>query len=359
VNLSVSAAPKQRLVVLDSLRFVAAAAVLIQHGVEQQGAIGQRIVGTLSPGVFGVVLFFLISGFVIPLSAGRQFVLGDFAIRRLLRIFPLVLVTLAAVFVLSRLTDWAAFDAARAASARDWAANIALVQDYVGSLPIHGVTWTLSLELVWYGLFALMLRWRGADFAQPLLIAFPVVLLTAAAMSLAIHHRIPLARPGMIYAAVIGCRAYAFQAGRLAGRKLAIEALIFMLVMTACNVISFGHFVHPSITMWQAVIPWLLATLFFLLVIGIPQVRRSRLFDNRLLPWLGAMSFSIYLLHPIALAAAEAAVSATWRLPLGLALTLALSFLGYRLIELPAVALSKRLTTRHLRRDAIHATAPV
>jgi peptidoglycan/LPS O-acetylase OafA/YrhL len=336
--------PQQRLVALDSLRFIAAAAVLFQHGVEQQGAIGQEIVALLSPGVFGVVLFFLISGFVIPLSAGRRFDVKSFAIRRVLRIYPLVLVAFATVALLARLTDWPAFDIARAAHPRDWIANLLLVQDYVGAQPIHGVTWTLSLELVWYAIFAAMLRWRGDRFAEPLLVVFPLALLGAAALSLAIHHRIPLARPGMVYAAVLGCRVFAFQAGRIAGRRLAIEALVFTTVMTLCNLVSFGHFVHPSITVWQAVVPWLLATGFFLAVTAFPTIRGSRVFDNRLLPWLGAMSFSVYLLHPIALAAAEAVTSSAWSLPLALALTLALSIAGYRLIELPAVKLSKRLT---------------
>jgi peptidoglycan/LPS O-acetylase OafA/YrhL len=336
--------PQQRLVALDSLRFVAAAAVLVQHGVEQQGAIGQWIVGLLSPGVFGVVLFFLISGFVIPLSAGRNFSFRSFAIRRVLRIFPLVLVAFAAVALLARVTDWPAFEAARTAGARDWIANLLLIQDYVGALPIHGVTWTLSLELIWYAIFAAMLAWRGKGFAEPLVIGFPILLLAGAAISVAIHHRIPLARPGMIYAAVIGCRVYAFRTGTIAGRRLAIEAAVFTAVMAICNLVSFGYFVHPSITMWQAVVPWLLGTAFFLIVAAIPAVDRSPLFDNRVLPWLGAMSFSIYLLHPIALAAAEAITPSAWSLPIALVLTLGLSIIGFRLIELPGVRLSKRLT---------------
>jgi peptidoglycan/LPS O-acetylase OafA/YrhL len=338
--------PAQRLVVLDSLRFIAAAAVLFQHGVEQQGAIGQWIVGLLSPGVFGVALFFLISGFVIPMSAGRRFDPRSFAIRRVLRIYPLVLVAFVAVAILARATDWPAFDPARAARPSDWIANLLLVQDYVGAQPIHGVTWTLSLELIWYGMFAVMIAWRGERFAGPLLVVFPLALLGGAALSLAIEHRIPLARPGMVYAAVLGCRVYAWHAGRLSGGRLAIDAMVFTGVMTLCNFVSFGHFAHPSITLWQAVVPWLAATGFFLLVMTNAGVRESRIFDNRVLPLLGAMSFSIYLLHPIGLAAAEAVTRTAWSLPLGLGLTLLLSIAGYRLVELPAMMLSKRLTPR-------------
>jgi peptidoglycan/LPS O-acetylase OafA/YrhL len=347
------ARPQQRLVMLDSLRFIAATAVLAQHALEQQGTIGRAIVGLLSPGVFGVVLFFLISGFVIPLSAGRRFNLRSFAIRRLLRIFPLTLVTFAIVALLAQLTAAPAFDAARAATARDWVANLLLVQDYVGAPSIHGVTWTLSLELIWYAIFALTLSWRGKRFAEPLLILFPVMLLAAAAASIFIHHRIPLARPGMIYAAVIGCRVYAFRQGDVNARRLAIEAAIFAIVMTACNAVSFGYFAHHSITVWQAIVPWLAAIAFFLGVAAVPAVGNSRIFDNRLLPALGAMSFSIYLLHPIALVAAEAISASPWCLPIALALTVALATAGYQLIELPGVILSKRLTGTHRRGQGV------
>jgi peptidoglycan/LPS O-acetylase OafA/YrhL len=340
------AKPARRLVALDSLRFVAAAAVLMQHGIEQQGPLGRSIVGWLSPGVFGVALFFLISGFVIAMSVGKCLDLRSFCIRRLLRIYPLVLVAFAVVAVLAQITDWSAFAAARRASASDWIINLLLVQDYFGVESIEGVTWTLSLELVWYGIFAIMIAKRGEAFVGPFLIAFSTVLLVAAIVSLAIHHRIPLGRPGMVYAAVLGCRVYAYHVGRLPGRLMVRDAAIFAGVMTTCNVISFGYFAHPSITVGQAVVPWLAATALFLFVTTNPAVYQSRLIQNRLLAWLGAMSFSIYLLHPIALAMAEAITRSAGMLPIALVITLLLAMAAYRLVERPAMALSRRLTPR-------------
>lgn len=340
------AKPAGRLVALDSLRLIAATAVLMQHGLEQRGWIGQQIVDWLSPGVFGVVLFFLISGFVIPMSVGRRLDLRSFAIRRILRIYPLVLAVFAAIAVLGLATDWPAFAVARSASARDWIVNLLLIQDYLGVAPIEGVTWTLSLELIWYAIFAIMVFRRGDRFAGPLVIGFPILLLAGAVLSLLIDHRIPLARPGMVYAAVLGCRVYAFHTGSLSREALARDALIFMAVMMVCNVVSFGHFVHTSITVGQVVVPWLAASTLFLIVMINPAIHRSRLFENRMLGWLGAMSFSIYLLHPIALAAAEAITRSIAMLPIALAITLLLAIAGYRLVELPAIALARRLTPR-------------
>jgi peptidoglycan/LPS O-acetylase OafA/YrhL len=75
------------------LRFIAAGAVLFQHAVERQGKLGVEIASLLSLGVFGVVLFFTVSGFVIPMSVGRSFDVRKFAIRRFFRIYPLVMFT--------------------------------------------------------------------------------------------------------------------------------------------------------------------------------------------------------------------------------------------------------------------------
>ncbi len=193
----VGAPTRRRVGALDGLRFVAAAAVLFQHGVEQQGALGQKIVAALSPGVFGVVLFFLISGYVIPMSAGKTFDLRRFVIRRVLRIYPLVLVAFAIAALLSQLTAWPSLANARSASTEGWIANLLLIQDYIGITAIHGVTWTLSLEFFWYALFAGLTLWKGKRFAEPLLIGLPLVLLAMGVLSWVIDHRLPLARPGV------------------------------------------------------------------------------------------------------------------------------------------------------------------
>src|SRR3569833_4223108 len=85
-----------RLRELDVLRFVAAAAVMLHHftGVpapEWPGGSARRSFPELGPvtryGFLGVELFFLISGFVILLSAwGRK--PGDFVVSRIVRLFP-------------------------------------------------------------------------------------------------------------------------------------------------------------------------------------------------------------------------------------------------------------------------------
>lgn len=325
-----------RIVFLDTLRFIGAGAVVFQHFVEQCGDWGQKLVGALSPGVFGVVLFFIVSGFVMPMSASGNFNWRTFAIRRFFRIYPLVFT----VFILLATI----FATAGKYTAYDWLANFFLVQDYVGASPIWGVTWTLSLEIIWYFIFAASLFFFGPSFNSRLSIGFPILLLSAAVISIVIGHRLPLARPGMIYAAVLGCQFYLAFVGRLTFRRIVLDLCIFITVSSIDNVVSFGYFRHPNITLYQALVPWVIAPVLFISVALVPRIRNLPIFNNSVISWLGTVSFSTYLLHPFAWEISKALLPAERFLILPLALTLALSAVGYYTIELPAQALGRKVS---------------
>jgi peptidoglycan/LPS O-acetylase OafA/YrhL len=331
---------------LDALRFVAAAAVLMQHSLEFHNATGKVIVDTLSPGVFGVVLFFVVSGFVIPMSAGKKFELRRFAIRRFFRIYPLVLFAFVVVAFAGYSGLLRGFGPAASASLRDWICNLLLIQDYTGVQPLLGVTWTLSLEIAWYALFASALLLLGGRFDSVLAICLPIAMIALAVASLGFGQRLPLARIGMVYAAILGCRAYRRFRGDIGYPRFMLDASIFIIVMVICNVISFGYFRHPNITAMQAIGPWIAAPALFVLVCSIPAIQNSRLLNGTIVGWLGAVSFSTYLLHPFALDFARTYSPQSVSLGLGLLLTLLVSLVGYHLVEVPGQALGRRLTAR-------------
>ena len=116
-----------RIVFLDSLRFVASAAVVFQHVIEKEGRWGELIVATLSPGVFGVVLFFIISGFVIPMAARKRLSFGTFVLRRIFRIYPLVLTTFAILAIAGYGGLLPSLSFFKEVTARDWIANLLLI----------------------------------------------------------------------------------------------------------------------------------------------------------------------------------------------------------------------------------------
>jgi peptidoglycan/LPS O-acetylase OafA/YrhL len=116
--------------------------------------------------------------------------------------------------------------------------------------------------------------------------------------------------------------------------------------MAISNYVSFGYYRHPTMSMDEALIPWLVAPVLFMLVACVPVMRGSALANNRFTGWLGSISFSTYLLHPFAMGLALAFAPSGLYAAACVVLTLMLSVLGYRLVELPGQALGKRIIAR-------------
>jgi peptidoglycan/LPS O-acetylase OafA/YrhL len=91
-------------------------------------------------GNFGVVLFFLISGFVIPISLERS-ALRQFWLRRLFRLYPLYWFSIA----LHLLTGTAQVTTAYAVA---W--NASMLHPLMGVWHVSEVYWTLTAELLFY-----------------------------------------------------------------------------------------------------------------------------------------------------------------------------------------------------------------
>lgn len=137
---------------LDSLRALAAVLVLVSHiGIALRPEFAAWEWSTFNVGHVGVVLFFLISGYIIPrsLSGGQR----QFWARRALRLLPLYWLVLA--YQLASADYWP--------SAGQLAANLAMVPDLAGAPAYVPGAWTLGIELVWYGLAAALVRLQLAQ----------------------------------------------------------------------------------------------------------------------------------------------------------------------------------------------------
>jgi peptidoglycan/LPS O-acetylase OafA/YrhL len=89
-------ASARRMVFLDALRGLAALSVFISHTAERLSPTLRQIIYTrFDLGHFGVTLFFMCSGFIIPFSLERQNSLVSFWISRTFRLYPLYWFTIA------------------------------------------------------------------------------------------------------------------------------------------------------------------------------------------------------------------------------------------------------------------------
>ncbi|QNE79427.1 acyltransferase family protein [Streptomyces finlayi] len=169
-ELSARPAPAPRLHALDALRIVAAMAVLAFHftGVDAAtkanwGVNPKELFPWLFPvtsyGSYGVQLFFLISGFVICLSAWDR-TPGQFARARFLRLFPAYWFSAVAAFVVWRVLP----DGSRTGpSISESLTNLTMLQVPLSAQHLVGAYWTLWAELTFYLIFLLVI-WKGLDY---------------------------------------------------------------------------------------------------------------------------------------------------------------------------------------------------
>ncbi|MFF8189698.1 acyltransferase family protein [Streptomyces bobili] len=161
-----------RLYALDALRVVAALSVLLFHftGVDaatkanwgiNPKALFPSIFPYTSYGSYGVQLFFIISGFVICLSAwGRT--PGQFVQARFLRLFPAYWFSVViAVLVWRGLPD----GERTAPSFSESLTNLTMVQAPLSARHLVGAYWTLWVELTFYLIFLVVL-WKGLDYVR-------------------------------------------------------------------------------------------------------------------------------------------------------------------------------------------------
>jgi peptidoglycan/LPS O-acetylase OafA/YrhL len=156
-----SSAPNNRRVeVLDLLRALAVAGVLLFH-YGFRGAAADDFTETSLPGLipiikygyFGVQLFFIISGFVIAYSAeGRT--ATAFAIARAARIYPGFVLCMTLTFIMT-LT----YSSPRIhASFTQWVANLLIDAPVLKQPYMDGVYWSLVYEITFYAWVFLLIR---------------------------------------------------------------------------------------------------------------------------------------------------------------------------------------------------------
>jgi peptidoglycan/LPS O-acetylase OafA/YrhL len=161
----------------DLLRLVAAVQVMLTHGIAHLKLELPEIIDRAINAFPGVPIFFVVSGFVIAGSYGRQRSIGDYAFNRARRIYPALWVNLLGITVLlaivgnlnfgpDHLRFWI-WHAVAFVFGSDYIASQNLGSIYGGNGPLpfypSGVLWTLPVEIGFYLLAPLILMKRLAS----------------------------------------------------------------------------------------------------------------------------------------------------------------------------------------------------
>jgi peptidoglycan/LPS O-acetylase OafA/YrhL len=402
----VVAPPPPRMAWLDALRGLAVVVVAWYH--LSPSVIGQKhylaIHRYIDLGKFGVLLFFLVSGYVIPMSLERHGSMRKFWAGRLFRIYPAYLAAIAAILVLIKLKYMPLPPTGRSETATSVLGHVTMMSDVLGARGLIWPFWTLTFEMIFYllvgGLFVFNLHrfsvwWAaglaliaavigpnlpdaqfGATVADRRMLAGLLVLVVA--LSLAGYlsgRRLPVLLAGVAGLGFIALPLLNGHPTKWSTATSSWQAVLMLAVMFAGTVVYRMHHgqIRPLaggialavVLVCSAGTTWLhtrdLATLRQW---GIGSVAVAVTFAvafalrHRRIPaaiaWLGAVSYSIYLLHMVVLYGVGHFLNRknptfVDRVLLGVAfaaVTLLVAWLCYRYVEKPGQRLGRWVQRR-------------
>jgi peptidoglycan/LPS O-acetylase OafA/YrhL len=396
-----TAGTTSRLAWLDALRGFAALCVVFDHGSTLLLRPARDFLYQwFNLGQYGVFVFFLVSGYIVPASLERKGSLRGFWTSRAFRLYPMY----AAALILAAVSYYTGYGTVRGAehhpltSAASW---LLMLPNLLTGPNVPNVTWTLSYEMVFYlllaALFSLNVHRHSGGYALTFA-ASSVVLggvlpmaalahwayhaphgalaLDAAAdalivggIALAVFGGSLRAKAGTALAALTGLilvtvnqgypypwsggvilalmftgtlvyRAEHGQAGRAAAAAIAVAVLALTTVAGVWHGARYG----PQ---WQT--QWVSSVLLAAATFGIAMAARNRKIP-RAAAWLGVISYSVYLLHPLIFGAYRSvpALHRAHTMPVQAALFAALaavivaaSAVTYYLIEMPMQRLGR------------------
>lgn len=312
---------------IDTLRGIAILAVVIQHILESTG-----FTSFVNLGRFGVLLFFLISGYVIPFSFSGERPLRRFAISRAFRLYPAYWASLAAAVILARTGDLETV-----------LLNVTMIQRLFAVPDVVWVYWSLFYELSFYGLCCALFA-SGALKRSNILALLAVLSLTLH-IELCLADRLPpIWNEGFEFIGfmLVGS---VLRRAHLDLDRIAIRwamPLITLLSITGLVAAGIIHRVPMNSNPFMSVRAMGLAATGAILVFH--AVNKAR-FEWAPMTYLGKISYSVYLFHAVALIAVG-----SLKLPLPnfvivvVMATLTISVLSYQLVEVPATTLRRWIT---------------
>jgi len=353
-----------RLAHIDGLRGLAALLVLYQHLLEYVGRAAPAAsfarlhldwtLGWLDFGKVGVVVFFAISGYIVPSSfSGASPRLG-FVVSRVFRLYPAYWVSLAAAALLLPRFGTPAFPV------EQLFANTTMLQRLFRHPDVLGVYWTLLIELFFYALCLALFCAGRLSSARSLAIVFGTMLGVAVAAAPMRAGGIEAAPVGLpLYLAVMlfgSCLRLAVIERDAQARRYAVRMFgTLLLVIPLAWATAYDEHSHKESVFADIAAFWL-ALLIFVVTL------KRQTFAVPPLIYAGAISYSVYLIHPLALELArQMATFTAWpgsgwvQAAATLVLTLAAAHVVHHHVERPSIRFGRQLLSALSRRTGARA----
>lgn len=298
--------PNNRLAYLDSIRGIAALMVaylhysqdLIRNEVVIKGELEYGIMHFLTKvvdlGKVGVIVFFAVSGFVIPFSLlkGRAKPLRHFLVSRLFRLYPAYWLSIPFGVVFYWMLEDKSIDITTIAL------NFTMFQQFLLQPNIMGLYWTLQIELIFYILCAALFFIKWLDKPKMLfLVALGFLGVSVAAayirheMGIKIPVALSLALMFMFWGAI--WREYIVHNDQLCKKLGLIIIALFIPAMPIIGLLAYNQDMGFGETWYRYTISYYTAMSLILILTTVLKLQ------NRFFSWLGRISYSVYLFHSV------------------------------------------------------------
>lgn len=333
----------ERILVLDSLRGIAALSTFFFH-FREQTYFPKAIHDAFGTG-FGTAMSFVISGFIIPYvlwkSEYRIDDIGKFLLKRIVRIEPLYLlaifITLFGVYLLTFSPRYTG-----PAFALDWPrlfVNITYLNAFTENAWYVHVGWILAVELQFYIVIGVMFGVITSPQAMPRLLGWLSFLIVPLFFPELLHSKMALF-PGYSYYFAFGILAFQFYA-RLIGK-----AEFTVLLSLTCAFVGLSYSASAVVVGLAIIIPVLFGGA-----------------REPLTGFIGRMSYSVFLFHlPIGLQLGPRLATVIGGhpaivFPILVAIVLLCCWTLHHLVELPLQQVAQRIRYGKYRRQAEEAFA--
>lgn len=372
---------------LNAIRFIAAFLVIVHHTEQLRSLLhvpnhwGNPVV--LVIGKLGVVLFFVLSGFLISYLLFKEedvtqtIDVRAFYMRRALRIWPLYfLIVFAALFVLPRLPAFTLADFPREMVEKHLMAKLVLfvlflpnlVLNVFGVIPYASQTWSIGAEEQFYLVWPVLNKWVKNKLW--LMIGVIAGYLT---VKVGLSHVLPPGRvlfvlSGLVESTPIDCMAigglFAVVLHKPAGVASAIKQFLFRPAVQWVTLLAVTLLVGRGVT-FEFLHYEIYAVLFGILICNF-AANPNRIFSLET-PWLnylGEISYGLYMFHTLAIVASIRLLQQThllneWLLyPLVLTVAVTLAGLSYRFLERPFIRIKKKYAKIISGKDAKNVDMP-